>query len=58
MIVHGEDDTNVPLEQAKLLHAAVPDAELVVYPGEGHRFTSRENKIDLLDRARRFFAKL
>ncbi len=56
--MHGEDDTNVPLEQAKLLHAAVPDAELVVYPGEGHRFTSRENKIDLLDRARRFFAKL
>lgn len=58
LIVHGEDDTNVPLEQGKLLHAAVEDSELVVYPGEGHSLTGREHKIDLLNRTKRFFAKL
>ena len=36
LIVHGADDTNVPVEQAELLHAAVRHSELVVYPGEGH----------------------
>ncbi|MEU7477034.1 prolyl oligopeptidase family serine peptidase [Lentzea sp. NPDC042327] len=58
LIVHGADDTNVPLEQAELLHAAVPHSELVVYPGEGHTFAQRANKIDLLNRARAFFAKV
>ncbi|ANZ41283.1 hypothetical protein BBK82_40265 [Lentzea guizhouensis] len=58
LIVHGADDTNVPLEQAELLHAAVPGSELVIYPGEGHSFTGRANKIDLLNRTRRFFADL
>ncbi|WP_053735498.1 S9 family peptidase [Nocardia sp. NRRL S-836] len=58
LIVHGAADTNVPVEQAELLHAAVAHSELVVYPGEGHAITQRANKIDLLDRARRFFATL
>lgn len=58
LIVHGADDTNVPLEQAELLHAAAKTSELVVYPGEGHSFRQRANKIDLLNRARGFFAKL
>ncbi len=58
LIVHGADDTNVPLEQAELLHDAVPGSELVVYPGEGHSLRQREHRLDLLNRARRFFAKL
>lgn len=58
LIVHGADDTNVPVEQAELLHAAVADSELVVYPGEGHSLTGREHRLDLLDRARRLFATL
>jgi dienelactone hydrolase len=58
LIVHGADDTNVPLEQAELLHRAVPGSELVVYPGEGHSLRGREHRLDLLNRARTFFAKL
>ncbi|MFC3895657.1 alpha/beta hydrolase family protein [Lentzea rhizosphaerae] len=58
LIVHGADDTNVPLEQAELLHRAVKHSELVVYPGEGHSLRKREHRLDLLNRARRFFAKL
>jgi dienelactone hydrolase len=58
LIVHGADDTNVPVEQAELLHGAVKHSELVVYPGEGHSLRKREHRLDLLNRARRFFAKL
>ncbi len=58
LIVHGADDTNVPVEQAELLHLAVPHSELVVYPGEGHSFLRREHRLDLLNRARRLFAAL
>ncbi|MEV6239142.1 prolyl oligopeptidase family serine peptidase [Lentzea sp. NPDC051838] len=58
LIVHGADDTNVPLEQAELLHRAVKSSELVVYPGEGHSLRTREHRLDLLNRTRRLFAKL
>lgn len=58
LIVHGEDDTNVPVEQAELLHRAVEHSELVVYPGEGHSLREREHRLDLLNRARRLFATL
>lgn len=37
LIVHGADDTNVPVEQAELLHRAVRHSELVVYPGRATR---------------------
>ncbi|MEU0883176.1 prolyl oligopeptidase family serine peptidase [Lentzea sp. NPDC005914] len=58
LIVHGAEDTNVPLEQAELLHRAVRHSELVVYPGEGHSLKAREHRLDLLNRARRLFATL
>ncbi|MDT7785395.1 MAG: hypothetical protein QOF58_3814 [Pseudonocardiales bacterium] len=58
LIVHGAEDTNVPVEQAELLHHAVPGSELVVYPGEGHSLRTREHRLDLLNRTRRLFAKL
>ena len=58
LIVHGAEDTNVPAEQAVLLHEAVPHSELVVYPGEGHVIRRREHRLDLLNRARRLFALL
>ncbi|MGW6934229.1 alpha/beta hydrolase family protein [Lentzea sp. NPDC054927] len=58
LIVHGAEDTNVPLEQAELLHRAVGHSELVVYPGEGHSLRRREHRLDLLNRTRRLFAKL
>lgn len=58
LIVHGAEDTNVPVEQAELLHRAVPHSELVVYPGEGHSLRGREHRLDLLNRTRRLFANL
>lgn len=58
LIVHGAKDTNVPVEQAELLHRAVEHSELVVYPGEGHSIQQREHRLDLLNRARRLFAAL
>jgi dipeptidyl aminopeptidase/acylaminoacyl peptidase len=40
LIIHGEDDTNAPLDQAKALDAALTQAHkthrLVVVPGKGH----------------------
>ncbi|MET9227583.1 prolyl oligopeptidase family serine peptidase [Lentzea sp. NPDC003310] len=58
LIVHGAEDTNVPVEQAERLHRAVGHSELVVYPGEGHSLRRREHRLDLLNRTRRLFAKL
>jgi acetyl esterase/lipase len=40
LIVHGEDDTNVPIDQAIFFHRALSqfgaEHEFVVYPREGH----------------------
>ncbi|MFD6066834.1 MULTISPECIES: S9 family peptidase [Amycolatopsis] len=62
LIVHGADDTNVPLSQAEFFHRALRhfgvDHDLVVYPGEGHRISEREHQLDLLRRTREWFARL
>jgi dienelactone hydrolase len=59
LIVHGEDDTNVPLSQAEYFHRALRrfgvEHEFVVYSGEGHSFRERANQIDLLQRTRDWF---
>ncbi|MGE7440140.1 alpha/beta hydrolase family protein, partial [Kitasatospora sp. NPDC001175] len=59
LILHGEDDTNVPISQAVLLHRALRhfgvEHELVVYPREGHMITERAHKLDLLRRTRTWF---
>ncbi|MGC7094347.1 prolyl oligopeptidase family serine peptidase [Amycolatopsis lurida] len=62
LIVHGENDTNVPLSQAICFHRAlrhhgVPH-EFVVYPREGHRISERAHQLDLLRRMRDWFAVL
>ncbi len=36
VIVHGTADRNVPIEQARRLHRAAPDARLVEIEGAGH----------------------
>ena len=36
LIIHGEQDKIVPLERAKELAAAIPNAELLVLEGAGH----------------------
>jgi dipeptidyl aminopeptidase/acylaminoacyl peptidase len=59
LIVHGEDDTNVPLGQAIYFHRALSsfgaEHELVVYPREGHGLAERNHQLDLLRRARAWF---
>ncbi|OXM69110.1 S9 family peptidase [Amycolatopsis vastitatis] len=61
LILHGEEDTNVPLSQADLLHHALRDRgvehEYVVYPREGHSFRERGHQIDVLRRAREWFSR-
>ncbi|MGW3242384.1 prolyl oligopeptidase family serine peptidase [Streptomyces sp. NPDC001070] len=59
LIVHGEDDANVPVSQGLFLHRAlrhhgVPH-EFVVYPREGHMIGERGHLLDLLRRTRAWF---
>ncbi|HEX3646883.1 MAG TPA: S9 family peptidase [Pseudonocardiaceae bacterium] len=59
LIVHGEQDTNVPLGQAQYFHRALVhfgvDHEFVVYPREGHGLGERAHQIDVLRRVRDWF---
>jgi dipeptidyl aminopeptidase/acylaminoacyl peptidase len=59
LIVHGEDDTNVPVSQAIYFHRALSwygaEHELVIYPREGHGFAERNHQLDLLWRTRAWF---
>ena len=61
LIVHGQDDTNVPVGQAVYFHRALShfgvEHELVIYPREGHLFTERNHQIDLLNRMRAWFIR-
>jgi dipeptidyl aminopeptidase/acylaminoacyl peptidase len=61
LIVHGEQDTNVPLGQAVYLHRALrrygAEHELIIYPREGHGFAERAHQIDLLHRTRAWFGR-
>ncbi|MBP2328440.1 dipeptidyl aminopeptidase/acylaminoacyl peptidase [Kibdelosporangium banguiense] len=59
LIVHGADDTNVPLSQSEYFHRALRkfgvEHEFVVYPRENHRFRERNHQVDLLRRIRAWF---
>lgn len=59
LILHGADDTNVPVGQAMYFHRALTqfgaEHELVIYPRENHRFTERAHQIDVLERVRSWF---
>jgi len=61
LIVHGADDTNVPLSQAEYLHRALRRFgvrhEYVVYPRENHSIRERNHQLDLLNRTRAWFDK-
>ncbi|MFC7645636.1 prolyl oligopeptidase family serine peptidase [Streptosporangium lutulentum] len=61
LILHGEDDTNVPLGQATFFHRALrhfgAEHEFVVYPREGHSFQERNHQIDVLRRTRAWFGR-
>ena len=59
LIVHGQDDTNVPVGQAVYFHRALSrfgvEHELIIYPREGHPITERQHQADLLRRIRAWF---
>ncbi|AWS44181.1 S9 family peptidase [Streptosporangium sp. 'caverna'] len=59
LILHGENDTNVPLAQATFFHRALRhfgvEHEFVVYPREGHSFRERNHQLDVLRRTRAWF---
>ncbi len=59
LILHGENDTNVPVGQAMYFHRALThfgaEQEMVIYPRENHSFTERAHQIDVLERIRSWF---
>ena len=56
LILHGELDGDVPVEQAYFLHRALTDlgveTQLVVYPREPHGFSEYAHRLDLFMRLR------
>jgi dipeptidyl aminopeptidase/acylaminoacyl peptidase len=61
LILHGEDDTNVPVGQATYFHRALmqfsTEHELVIYPRENHSFAERAHQVDVLERTRSWFTR-
>ncbi|MFI9809440.1 S9 family peptidase [Streptomyces sp. NPDC052301] len=59
LILHGEQDTNVPLGQAVHFHRALRhfgvEHEFVVYPREGHGLHERAHQLDALRRTRAWY---
>ena len=59
LILHGEQDGDVPVEQSYLFYRALKDlgveTELVVYPREHHGFVERNHKLDQLRRTTEWF---
>lgn len=59
LILHGEEDTNVPLGQAIHFHRALRhlgvEHEFVVYPREGHGLVERSHQLDALRRIRGWY---
>lgn len=61
LIMHGENDEDVPVNQAyafyrALLERNVP-VELVIYPREGHSFRERDHRRDYEERILRWFER-
>lgn len=60
LILHGEQDGDVPVEQSYLFYRALKDlgveTELVVYPREHHGFVERNHKLDQHRRTTQWFA--
>lgn len=61
LIVHGAEDTNVPVSQSEYLHRALRrfgvEHEYVVYPRENHPIRERGHQLDLLHRTRDWFTR-
>jgi dipeptidyl aminopeptidase/acylaminoacyl peptidase len=50
MLIHGENDPRVPVDEARRMHAGLRArglaSTLLVYPDEGHGLTKRANRLD------------
>jgi dipeptidyl aminopeptidase/acylaminoacyl peptidase len=61
LILHGENDTNVPASQAMYFHRALMESgvehDMVIYPREEHGITERAHQIDVLERVRSWFTR-
>ncbi|TWP47606.1 S9 family peptidase [Lentzea tibetensis] len=61
LMLHGADDTNVPLSQSEAFHRALRRFgamhEFVVYPREGHSIRERNHQLDVLRRTRDWFCR-
>jgi dipeptidyl aminopeptidase/acylaminoacyl peptidase len=61
LIVHNEEDSNVPVGQAMYLHRALlqfgAEHDLVIYPRENHVMTERAHQVDVLERVRAWFTR-
>ncbi|GCF06994.1 alpha/beta hydrolase family protein [Dictyobacter arantiisoli] len=59
LIVHGENDACVPLNQAYAFYRALSElgvpVELVTYPREGHGLTERQHNLDYVQRTIEWF---
>lgn len=52
LVIHGDADPTVPVDQARALHGALAGhRELCVLPGADHRFTGQEDRDTALSRA-------
>ncbi|MFT3853585.1 MAG: prolyl oligopeptidase family serine peptidase [Ilumatobacteraceae bacterium] len=62
LLLHGDSDPVVPVEQSQRLAAALAEAggdvELHVYPGEGHGFRQPEHQLDEYRRLGEFFERV
>ena len=56
LILHGDRDPIVPLRYSEKAKETFPDAELIVYPGQGHGFSGAALK-DALEKETAFFTK-
>lgn len=61
LLFHGTDDVEVPVNQSRLMSAALrragKDHELVVFPKETHEIDHEENRIEMLRRIEAFLAR-
>jgi len=61
LLLHGQQDRNVPVWQAYKFHTALKDfgidTTLVTYPNEGHTITNRSDRIDVQNRVVAWFSK-
>ncbi|GAA1227464.1 hypothetical protein GCM10009676_07140 [Prauserella halophila] len=59
LLLHGAEDTNVPLGQSVYFHRALRhfgvEHEFVIYPREGHSIRERNHQLDVLRRTRAWF---